>query len=193
MVRRSVWAPIAAIGGVAMIYASAHGQAQEASASSLNGPMTPAQVQALIPPFADAVPPSEVIGGAVGSQATIRRGDAVAPRITRAMTVTTDASGAFSGAWSSPLAVSPNVVLTPISATQNVDCRLTAVPTTTAFAGKCITTQALPVLTQLSGITLLTQIVTGVNGVISALTGYQTVIPVGAGMSVQVIAIPPTQ
>lgn len=186
------WLPVVICGMIAM-YAGATTRAQDSTASPLSA-VTMSDVQAAMPKPADTVTPMETVTATAGVATTYRRSDASPIRITRATTVTTTSAGTFSGTWDTPLATAnPNIVLTPISATQDIDCRLTAPPTATTFQGKCVITRALPVMSQLSGITLLTQLVTGINSVIATLTGYQTTVPADAGVDVQVIAIPRTQ
>lgn len=163
--------------GVALLFAGLGAYAQ-ISTSSQSQPMTPTDVQALIPPFSDTVPPSEMVGGSTGSTATIRRGDAANPRITRSTTVVTGAGGTFSGTWSTPLSsATPVLVLTPIAASSSIDCQLTSAPNATTFAGRCWTAQT----------TLLN---------LSIITAGLTLNPMtttAAGVSIQVIAIPSSQ
>lgn len=140
--------------------------AQDVGASSLN-PV----------PLSDVPPPSEVLGGSAGNMDTASRANHTHPRITRAMTVTTASDGTFSGTWSVPLAAAPNISLVPIAPNTSIDCQLTAAPTASTFQGRCFSAQT----------TLLN---------LSIVTAGLTLNPVtntGAGVSVQVIAVPATQ
>lgn len=149
-----------------------------AQAQLVNPGMTLDGVLSVMPQPNTAVPQAEAVGGAVGSALTYLRSDVKTPRITRAATVTTIAGGTFSGTWATALSAAPNIVLTPIATGGvAVTCELTAMPTTTAFAGRCWTSQS----------TLLS---------LSIVTAGLTVAPnaaSAAGISVQVLAIPPTQ
>lgn len=139
---------------------------------------TKAEMTAAMPLPSTAAPPAETPGGALGSSMRYRRADDVQPRITRATTVTTAADGTFSGTWAMALSAAPTIIMTPINAgSQPIQCNLTSAPTTTTFAGKCWTAQT----------TLLN---------LSIITAGLTLAPAtasSAGVSVQVIAIPPTQ
>jgi hypothetical protein len=118
--------------------------AAQDSVSPLN-PATPeaiAALQAQIPSPADAIPSVEAPGGAAGATMTFRRGDAVAPRITRSGVFTVaGGSGLISGTWSSPLpagAVSYPMFFTGIgpAGTMLVDCIVIS-STNVAFSAQC--------------------------------------------------------
>lgn len=136
--------------------------------SSLTGPPIPA----------DFVPPSEAIGGAIGvDTAMYARSDHTHPRITRVAVVSTDASGNWAVTWSTPLAATPAVFPIAVNAgSLPVTCNVTA-RSTTAASGKCWGAQSallnLSIIT--AGLTLTPDVA------------------VGAGVSVQVVAIPATQ
>jgi len=131
-----------------------------------------------IPQPATSLPPMEVVAGAVGSPGTYRPANAIAPRITRATTVTLISGGTFSGTWSTPLPAPPILVLTPIATgSAAVTCELTSAPTVSNFAGRCWSSQNTSITT-------------------AALTLGLTVLPniaSPAGTQVQVLAVPPTQ
>lgn len=152
-----------------------------AQVSSLAAPMdveaVTAAIAAAVPQPADTLPPTEAVTPTAGAAPTYRRSDAVPVRITRATTVTTTTGGTFSGTWSTPLSAAPAIVMTPIAANASIDCQLTAAPTTTAFQGRCWTSQ-----TTLLNLSLVT----------SGLTVSPTV-NTAAGIQVQIVAIPPTQ
>lgn len=140
--------------------------------------LTLADVQAILPQPNTAIPPPEAVGGAVGTAVTYLRSDAIPPRITRATNVVTGAGGTFSGTWGSALSAVPTLILTPISnGSSAVACQLTALPTTTTFAGQCWTSQT----TTLN----LSIITAGLN--------LNPFAAAASGIPVQVIAIPPTQ
>lgn len=181
---------------VVLTYAMKPAEAQGAGARVQQ--LTPEQIQAMIDagvadkvstsgmadavmavlPFASTVPPTEAVTPAAGTAPTIRRGDAVAPRITRSTTVVTQSGGTFSGTWATPLAnPNPVVTLTPIAANASIDCQLTAAPTTTGFQGRCWTAQT-----------------TTLNlSIITAGLTLNPMVNTAAGISVQVLAIPSTQ
>jgi hypothetical protein len=129
---------------------------------------------AAIPVPADAAPPAEMIGGSPGSTNTFRRGDAAQPRITRAATVSTASDGTWTVTWTAPLAAVPAVLPIAVnpSATQAIVCNATS-RTTSGASGKCW--QAMS------------------PAIISITVATNPLPAVGAGVSVQVFAIPPTQ
>lgn len=145
--------------------------------SSLNSPVSAADVQALqaqIPVPADTMPPAEQVGGAPGSTYTFRRGDAVQPRITRMATVSTASDGTWTVTWAAALAQVPGVLPIAVNPTaaQAIVCNTTT-RTTTGATGRCWQAMA-PAL-------------------ISITVATNPLPAVGAGVSVQVFAIPPTQ
>lgn len=165
--KQSIWTTALVVAlGLIGLYAGLQSQAQDASASSLFQPQA-----------ASSIPSSEMVGGQVGASTDYMRSDARLPRITRAMTVTTDATGSFSGTWTTAMPSAPTISLTPISASTSIDCQLTSLPTTTTFAGRCYSAQTT---------TLNLSIVT-----VGLSLNPVTTTP--AGVSVQVIALPPTQ
>lgn len=153
--------------GLGAVLLLGHAVAQDVGVST--------QAQAPLP--AISAPPSEVVGGQVGSQARYAREDHTHPRISRTMTVTTVAGGTFSGTWNTPLPGAPAVILTPIAANASTDCQLTAAPTTTGFQGRCWTAQTLAI---------------NAAGVAAGLN-LNPVANTAAGVQVQVIALPQTQ
>ncbi len=134
-------------------------------------------VAAMVPLRANALPPAEAVGGIVGTSPRYRGMDDAAPRITRATTVSTIAGGTFSGTWTTPMSGPPTIVMTPIAASASIDCQLTSAPTATTFAGRCWTSQS----------TVLNL------GIITAGLTLLPTTPTAAGVSIQIIAIPPTQ
>lgn len=130
-----------------------------------------------IPQPASSAPPSEIIGGQVGAQVRYAREDHTHPRITRAGTVVTDAGGNWSITWATSLTAIPVVVTIPVDAgSQPVMCSVST-RTMAGATGKCFRSQLLP-----STITLLT-----------ALVNYNVLGGAASGVSVQILAIPPTQ
>jgi len=101
-----------------------------------------AQMQAQIPSPADSVPSIEAPGGAPGATMTFRRGDAVAPRITRSGVFTVSgATGLIGGTWSTPLpagASSYPMFFTGIgpAGSMAIDCIVIS-STNTAFSAQC--------------------------------------------------------
>jgi len=136
-----------------------------------------AAIQAAVPVPADSVPPTEMVGGAAGSAPTFRRGDAANPRITRAGMVTTDASGGWSITWSAATAAIPVVLPIPVNATaQPIICNVIT-RSTTGATGRCWLARQLPAA-------LIA---------LSALISYDVFAASASTISVQVLAIPPTQ
>jgi hypothetical protein len=142
--------------------------AQDVSYSSLYGQPLPAS----------AIPATEAIGGAIGSEwdhyATANHQH---PRITRAAIVTTDASGNWSVTWATALLSVPAVITLPVnSGSQPVICNVLT-RTTTSATGKCWNGQ-----TTLLSLSIVT---TGLT--LNAFTNP------AAGTSIQVVALPLTQ
>ena len=152
-----------------------------------------------IPQPATATPKSEMTGGAVGTQpARYAREDHQHPRLTSTTYATLGATGqatvTFSRAFTSKpglnltetdaAAGSQPLVLRGIAWVQDASGMYTGV----TIAGS--RAQLLPTLTPLSGVlTLLGQVITGVNGVVSSLTGYNIFGGSAAGATVSVIAV----
>ena len=113
---------------------TAIGAAQTAMSQSI------ASVAATIPAPASSTPPSETVGGAVGSTNTFRRGDAIQPRITRSNTIVLDATGAGTFDWTpqGALATPVQPVISPIySGASAPTCTATSV-TATSVSVKCL-------------------------------------------------------
>lgn len=127
---------------------------------------------------APAIPPSEMVGGTTGTTAAgCRPSDAAQPRITRAATVKTDSSGSYSVSWTVALAAAPVTLPIPVNATaEPVVCNVTT-STATGATGRCWYARTLP----------------STVAAVSALASYDLFGASAAGISVQVLAIPPTQ
>lgn len=135
--------------------------------SSLYGPPVPAE----------SLPNPENTTPSVGSSTDYMRADAVLPRITRAATVTTDATGNWSVTWATPLLATPTVLPIAINAgSQPVSCNVIT-RSTTAATGRCWTAQS----------SLLNL------GIVTAGLSILPYANSAAGVQVQVIALPPTQ
>ena len=141
----------------------------------------PVDAQAVIsdptpkPAPATAIPPSETVPGAIGTDVTkYATADHIHPRISRMNVVSTDSSGSWSITWSTVMASTPGVFVIPInSGDMPVTCNVVT-RSTTGASGKCWNGQT----------TLLN---------LSIVTAGLTVTPdvsVGAGVQVQVIAVP---
>lgn len=120
------------------------------------------------------IPPSESVGGSAGSGTACRLANAVQPRISRAASVSTASDGTWSVTWSQALDAVPAVLPIPVNATatQAIVCNVTS-RTTTAAAGKCWQAMA--------------------PAILSITVATNPLPAVGAGVSVQVFAIPATQ
>lgn len=130
-------------------------------------------------PLSSSLPPSEAVGGAVGTAGVAMRADAQIPRITRAAVAVTDASGNWTTTWATPLASTPLVLPIPImsgGATQPINCAPVTI-SATAASGKCWTGQ-----TALLNLSIITAGLT-LNPNATA----------PAGISVQIFALPLTQ
>lgn len=135
-------------------------------------------VDAKIPTPANTAPSSEALSATAGAMtARYALEDHVHPRITRAATTTTDASGNWSVTWSTALAATPVVLPIPVNAgSQPVICNVTTRTTTTA-AGKCSTGQ-----TTVLSLSIVTSGLT-----VNAFSNT------ASGVTIQVLAIPTTQ
>lgn len=135
------------------------------------------QVQAVLPQPSSATPQNEQVGGASGASVAYMRADAKIPRITRAATVVTDVSGNWSVTWGTPLMATPAVLPVPVNTgTQPVVCNVSTA-TATGATGRCWLARTLP-----ATLTLLT-----------ALISFDIFGAGASAISVQVLAIPPTQ
>lgn len=132
-------------------------------------------MQAAIPVPASTVPATETVAGAAGATMTFRRGDAVQPRITRAVVGTTNASGLVVVTWES-LPSTPIVVPVPFVASGAGQAPLcmpvSGSVTVTGATIKCFTSQSVTV-------SLLGAVVAPVT-------------TAAAGVQVQVFAVPTT-
>lgn len=128
---------------------------------------------------ASTTPPAEASTAQVGTAWAYARADHVHPRSSRASTFVTAAGGVLTGTWNTALgSANPQLVFTPISpAGTAVKCQLTAAPTATTFQAWCATEQS----------TLLNLSILG-SGLTLAPSAASA-----AGISVQVVAITPTQ
>lgn len=136
-----------------------------------------ANMAATIPVAASTLPPVEAPAGAIGAPGTYRPAGAVDVRITRASTVTTDASGNWAVIWSTPLLSTPVTLPIPInSGSQPAICNVTTT-TATGATGKCFINQT----------TVLSL------GIVTAGLTLNPTAAAAAGMSVQLLAIPVTQ
>lgn len=143
------------------------------------GGVSMSEVVALIPAPAAAVPPSETLVGAVGTAGTYATAMHTHPRITRGGNFLTTTGGIIAGTWTTPLPVAPIIVFTPIVTSGNaVECELTAAPTTSAFTGRCWTAS------NAVGLTVV-NVTAGISVTPNAATA--------AGVTIQVLGIPPTQ
>lgn len=142
---------------------------------------TASQLQALqaqIPQPASALPPTEGSAASMGAQ-TMRYAleDHVHQRITRSGTAVTDSAGGWAITWTMPLAATPTVYPIPVNAGQQpVVCNVTT-RTTTGATGRCWLSRTLPAV-----LTLLTN-----------LLNYDIFGATAPGITVQVLALPPTQ
>lgn len=134
-----------------------------------------AAMQAQIPVPASTVPPAETVGGAAGATMTFRRGDAVQPRITRAVVGTTATGGNLTVTWDALSSV-PIVIPVPFVASGALQAPVcmpvSGTVTTTGATVRCFTTQSVTV-------SILGSVVAPVT-------------TAAAGVQVQVFAVPTT-
>jgi hypothetical protein len=135
-------------------------------------------LDAKIPVPATAVPPTEMVGGTAGTAGTYRPGDAAAPRITRAGTsATTNTIGEWAITFKDALAQVPVVIPMPVNTTtQPIVCNV-ATRSTTGATGRCWLARSLPAV-----LTLVTNLIS-----------YDVFASPASGITVQILAIPPTQ
>lgn len=152
-----------------------------------------------IPQPGTSTPPTESVAGAAGSTATkFAMEDHSHPRVTSTTYVTLDSTGQAFALFTRSFTNKPGLDLTETDATatsqplslrglawqQDANGRYYGV----TIQGK--RARVLPQLNALSGVlTLLTQVVTGVNSLVTALTGYDLFAGVATGATVTVIAI----
>lgn len=97
-------------------------------------------IQAQIPQPASTVPPTEMIGGAVGTPGTYRPADARQPRITRSKTVTLAADGTATFDWTAQgaLGAPVQVAITPVYTGSGVPKCWAVSASATAVTVKCV-------------------------------------------------------
>lgn len=125
-----------------------------------------------------SAPQPETVNGSAGVATSCLRSDAKLPRITRAgMATTTDANGTWAITWSAPLPAAPVTLPLPLNTgAQPIVCNV-ATSTVAGATGRCWLARTLPA-------TIVT---------LGALVSYDTSGSPASGISVQVLAIPPTQ
>lgn len=152
-----------------------------------------------LPTPATAKPRSEMTGGATGDQvARYALEDHQHPRLTSTTYATLGSSGQATVTFSRTFANKPGINLTETDAASGSQPLVlrglgwvqdaTGLYTGVTIAGS--RAQLLPTLTPLSGVlTLLGQVITGVNGLVTTLTGYNIFGGSAAGATVSVIAV----
>lgn len=169
-----------------------------ASVAQMKAAILP-DLQAAIPQPATTAPKSESTGAAIGSTASqFALPDHQHPRLTSTTYATLDANGQAVVTFTRTFVNKPGINLTETDATsasQPLVMRGLAwqrdgqgLYTGVTIEGR--RAQMLPTLTPLSGVlTLVSQVVTGVNAIVSALTTYNVFGGPAAGASVSVIAV----
>ncbi len=173
--------------------------AQKANASTVGGLSTALNGKANasdVPLPASIVPPSEAIGGNMGSSnSRFAREDHQHPRVSSTTYVTLDVSGQATVTFSRAFTNKPGLNLTETDApassqplilrglawTRDAQNRYTGV----VIQG--MRAQQIPQLTPVAG--LLTAIITGVNSVVTTLTGFNVFGGTAIGATVSVIAV----
>ena len=97
-------------------------------------------LQAQIPQPASTIPPTEMIGGEVGTPGKYRPADARQPRITRSKTVTLDTNGTATFDWTSQgaLGAPVQVAITPVYTGAGVPKCWATAASATAVTVKCV-------------------------------------------------------
>jgi hypothetical protein len=133
-------------------------------------------IQQQIPQPATAAPPSEMVGGYVGTAGTYRPADARQPRITRSKTLTLDATGTATFDWTAQGALS-----TPVQVATTAIYTGTGVPKCWATATSA-TAVSIKCVVENNTLLNLAAVTAGIN-----LNGTSA-----AGMTVGVIVLPPS-
>lgn len=158
-------------------------------------------VSEAIPQFSTSTPSPEATGGAAGSMGKVPHADHQHPRLTSSTSGQTAANGTASVTFTRSFATLPGVVLTAIDNTnsagpsmkvmkwltknaqgQLVD-RSTSAGSTETYDGAVVYAwrgRALPTQTPISVATLLTGVITALNNLINALSGYEPYVPAGS-------------
>lgn len=157
-----------------------------------------AMVANTIPTFSNATPAAESPAGAAGSMGMVPHADHQHPRLTSSTSGQTGADGTATVAFTRSFATLPGVVLTAIENStsagpslkamkwktknaqgQMVD-RSTAAGSTQTYDGVVVYAwrgRALPTQQPIGVLSLLAGVVTGLNNLIGALSGYDTNVP----------------
>lgn len=162
-----------------------------------------------IPQFSSATPKSETMAGAAGGEGKVPHADHQHPRLTSSTSGQTLANGTASVTFTRSFATLPGVVLMAIENTnsagpsmkvmkwltknaqgQLVD-RSTNANSTESFDGAVVYAwrgRALPTQQTISLVTLLTGVITALNNLLTALSGYEPYVAAG-GVSFTCIAV----
>lgn len=136
-------------------------------------------------------PMSEAVVGAAGGGGTAARDDHQHTRITSSTRVTLDGSGVASVTYTRTYPTKPGVSLIAINpAGQPIVLEVVSDTFVGGVYTGCVIkgsrSRVLPVIEPVSG--LLTAVITGVNSLVTALTGYNIFVP-AANVEVSVIAV----
>lgn len=146
-------------------------------------------------PLSNAIPMGEATAATAGASEAASRGDHQHPRLTSSTRVQLDASGNATVTYTRSFAAKPAIVLTAInpSGAQVVLEVISDTMTGGVYTGCVIKgsrARPLPTLNAVSG--LLTAVITGVNDLVTALTGFNIFGGSAAGVEVSVVAIQPS-
>lgn len=121
---------------------------------TINGAIPDANgdVALAIPTPAAAVPAAEIVGGAIGSAMTFRRGDAVQPRISRADKCTTNSSGQCTLTWTNIGSASPSGMFVPDATSASDTTVPTCRPIGTTWSATGVTIQCFVTQTAVLGL-----------------------------------------
>lgn len=149
-----------------------------------------------LPSFASNTPLNEITSGSAGAQSTMSRGDHQHPRLSATANGTLDSNGEAVITFTRTFSLKPAVAILLIESSENMPIFFKVKSWTTSgtdYIG-CIIKgyrgQSLPSLSVVSGI--LTAVITGVNAIVSALTGFNVFNGVAAGAEYSFIAIQPS-
>lgn len=155
-----------------------------------------AQAISGMPPLASAIPRSEATGGSAGSGAAVSREDHQHPRLTSASNHTLDSAGFATVTFTRTFAVEPALSLVALGAGTDAvpDFRGEFTKTGALWTGGIVygeRARVLPTIAPISGIALLSGLVTALNGIFAGLSGYSVREP-ASGARVSVIALMPS-
>lgn len=170
-----------------------------ADAAATLGDVATAKAQAIaaIPPLASTTPAPEMTGGSPGAAMAVPRADHAHPRLTSTTGPhTLDASGKVTVLFTRTFTKAPGLAFTRITDTDTQDRDVTLqasyIITANLYVGVIVRgrkSAVLPTLTSLSVGALLSGVITGVNAIVTALSGFDVFGTPAAGAKFTCIAV----